>query len=151
MTNYHLLRTVCLEHGINLKAYHPKVPLTAGVMGGMLLMMSTACIDTGHMFELLHDVCATSFFIVTFFAQIYNTVIVIDIQKKCNAFSQINMYVKYAILGILAVQLAESFTSGYGLTGYVTANDNKSNFLEWTLTTTLISMFMSIGFDGSRF
>jgi len=151
LTNYFLLKTICLDHGINLGAYHPKVPLYAGMMGGMLLMMSTACIDTGHMFELLHDVCATSFFIITFFSQIYNTVVVFDLQKKCNAFSQGNMYVKYAIMVLLAIQLAESFTSGYGLTGYVTVNDKKSNFLEWTLTTTIISMFMSIGYDGSKY
>ena len=120
-------------------------------MGGLLLMMSTTFIDTGYMVELPHDVCATSFFIVTFFAQIYNTVIVIDIQKKCNAFSQFNIYFKYALLAILAVQLFENFSSGYGFSGIVTANDNKSNFLEWTLTTTLITMFMSIGLDASRF
>lgn len=124
-------------------------------MGGLLLMMSTACIDTGHMFELLHDVCATSFFIVTFFAQIYNTVIVIKIQKICKAFSQSNIYFKYVLLAVLAVQLffnfAPSVLSQCETAGDAEVMDNKSNFYEWTLTTTIISMFMSIGLDAGRF
>ena len=151
MANNFVLRTVALEHGINLKKYHYHIPLIAGLMGGMLLMMSTALIDTGHMFELAHDICATSFFILSFFAQVYNSVIVFDIQSRTNAFNQLNIYFKYLILGLLAAQLLYSLASGYGLTGYVTFKDDKSNFLEWTLTATIISMFLSIGIDASRF
>ena len=92
-----------------------------------------------------------SFFILTFFAQIYNSVIVVDLQAKTKAFSQINLYVKYFILFILALQLIDSVSSGYGVVGYVTANDDKGNFLEWTFTTTIISMFLSIGMDANRF
>ena len=49
-----MLRTVAVEHGINLSKYHPKTPLVAGITGGLLLMVNTATIDTGHMNERLH-------------------------------------------------------------------------------------------------
>ena len=139
LTNYFVLRTICVEHGINLNKYHSHILLIAGCSGGMLLMMSTALIDTGYMFELAHEVCATSFFILSFFAQVYNCVIVFDLQTRTNAFNQLNIYLKYGILALLAVQLLVSVSSDYGLTGYVTAGDPKGNFLAWTLTATIIS------------
>ena len=146
-----MLKTVSVEHGINLGKYHPKIPLVAGIMGGLLLMVNTATIDTGHMNEHLHEWCAMSFFIITFFAQIYNTVIVVDLQNKTNAFSESNLYLKYVILGLLGIQLVGSVAIEQGLTGYVIPNDDKGNFYEWTLTATIISMFISIGIDCGRF
>ena len=77
--------------------------------------------------------------------------IVFDLQSRTKAFSQLNIYLKYAILALLGVQLLYSLSSGYGLTGYVSVGDDKGNFLEWTLTATIISMFLSIGIDASRF
>jgi hypothetical protein len=134
-----------------LNKYNPKIPLGAGIAAGFLLMGSTALIDTGYMFELAHDICATSFFILTFFAQVYNVVVVADLQKRTQAFSQNNLYVKYIICGILAIQLVGNFGMGFDLPGYARTNDNKGNFYEWTLTVTIISMFLSIGTDASRF
>lgn len=64
------------------------------------------------MFELFHDVCATSFFILTFFAQIYNTVIVYFLSEKTRAISKINLYFKYFILFMLLIQLIYSSTKG---------------------------------------
>ena len=116
-------------------------------MGGLLLMVNTATIDTGHMNETLHEWCAASFFIITFFSQVYNTVIVVDIQKRTKAFSQANVYFKYAILAALAVQLV----GNYGQQGRLLPNSDKGNFYEWTLTATIISMFISIGLDCGRF
>ena len=146
-----MLKTVSVEHGINLAKYHPQFPLVAGIMGGLFLMVNTATIDTGHMNEHLHEWCASSFFIISFFAQVYNVVIVVDLQNRTQAFSQPNIYLKYFILAMLALQLTDSVAVGQGLTGYVVPNDDKGNFLEWTLTATIISMFLSIGIDCSRF
>ena len=119
-------------------------------MGGLLLMVNTATIDTGHMNETLHEWCAASFFIITFFSQVYNTVIVADIQRRTNAFSQANIYFKYAILAALAVQLVGNYGQ-QGPTDWLFPNSNKGNFYEWTLTATTISMFISIGLDCGRF
>ena len=106
-----MLQTVAIEYGINLRKYNPKIPLVTGLMGGLLLMVNTATIDTGHMNETLHEWCAASFFIITFFSQVYNTVIIVDLQNKTKAFSQRNVYFKYAILGALSVQLIGNFGS----------------------------------------
>ena len=54
LTNTFVLRTIALEEGINLNKYHFHIPLIAGSMGGMFLMMSTALIDTGIMNEKAH-------------------------------------------------------------------------------------------------
>ena len=52
-----------------------------GMTAGILLMFSTGLIDTGIMNDLFHGICATSFFILTFAAQIYNAIICIYLQK----------------------------------------------------------------------
>lgn len=44
-----MLKTVSVEYGINLAKYHAKIPLITGMMGGLLLTLNTATIDTGHM------------------------------------------------------------------------------------------------------
>ena len=49
-----MLKTVSVEYGINLGKYHAKIPLITGMMGGLLLTLNTATIDTGHMNEQLH-------------------------------------------------------------------------------------------------
>ena len=69
-----------------------------------------------------------SFFIITFFSQIYNTIIVVDLQNKTNAFNQNNIYLKYVILSLLAIQLIGSVSIDQGIVGYVQPNDDKGNF-----------------------
>ena len=118
-------------------------------MGGLLLMGNTATIDTGNMNKGLHGFCASRFFIVTFIAQIYNTVICAYLSDKTKSITKTNLYVKYGILALLALQGIDSTIKGYCL--YDDLNNDKSKFLEWTLTATIISMFISIGMDGRRF
>ena len=151
MTNYFFLKTVCKESGINLSSYHALAPLTAGVSAGCLLMGSTAAIDTGHMNGTFHGICATSFFILTFFAQIYNTVVVALLSQKTKLISVCNLYVKYGILILLALQFIYSAEGGFDLEDIVSLGDDKSNFLEWTMTVTIIGMFLSIGADVSGY
>ena len=73
-------------------------------MGGMLLTINTATIDTGDMNKTLHGFCASRFFIVTFIAQIYNTVVVAWMAKQTIAISKTNLHLKYFVLVLLAVQ-----------------------------------------------
>ena len=114
-------------------------------------MCSTALIDTGKMNGLAHVICASSFFILTLFAQVYNTVVVSRIQGKTQAFSQINLYVKYAIAVAMFFQIIGNFSVEGSLPGSGGDGNNKGNFYEWALTGTIISMFLSIGMDSNRF
>lgn len=63
------------------------------------------------------------------------------------------MYLKYFILALLAVQLVDSSISGIDVADMFEGEDNspKSNFFEWTLTATVISMFLSIGLDANQY
>lgn len=49
VTNYLFLKTFTRDHQINLRKYHAKIPLIMGMTAGILLMFSTALIDTGIM------------------------------------------------------------------------------------------------------
>jgi hypothetical protein len=130
-----------------------------GCTAGMLLMGSTGLIDTGHMNELFHGICATTFFILTFAGQIYNSIVCILLQKKTGALNNYNMYLKYFILVMLVFQLVDSNINGTDLMGLwmsrlageEAVGSDKSNFFEWTLTVTVISMFISMGLDANQF
>lgn len=113
-------------------------------MGGLLLMGNTATIDTGVMNGKLHGFCASKFFILTFIAQIYNTVIVTIFYRKTKAISLWNLYLKYFILLMLVLQAIDASIKGEGL---IVGGKDKDKFLEWTMTATVISMFLSIGAD----
>jgi hypothetical protein len=151
-TNHFVLQTVCREQGINIRKYHAWIPLLIGSMGGMFLMGNTASIDTGYMNGKLHGFCASKFFILTIVAQVYNTVIVADLCKRTTSVSKFNLYLKYFVLFMLAVQAIDTAVKGYGpFRTEGEENNNKDIFLEWTLTATVISMFVSIGLDARKF
>lgn len=116
-TNHFVLRTIAVEHGINIRRYHPEVALVLGIMGGLLLTMNTATIDTGHMNKHLHASCASRFFIVTILAQVYNTVVCANLSDLTTAISKRNLYVKYFIMVMLVVQGLYSAAKSYGLLG----------------------------------
>ena len=71
-------------------------------------MGNTASIDTGNMDKKLHVFCASKFFIVTFLAQIYNTVICAWLSDQTKLISKKNLYLKYFILGMLLLQGIDS-------------------------------------------
>ena len=75
MTNNFYLRTIGKEHVFRVKKYHPEVASILGIMGALLLMGNTATIDTGKINTKWHTTCATTFFIFTLVAQVYNTII----------------------------------------------------------------------------
>ena len=68
------------------------------------MTINTATIDTGDMNKHLHSSCASKFFIVTFIAQIYNTVVVAWMASKTNAISKANLYLKYFGILLLLIQ-----------------------------------------------
>ena len=83
-----------------------------GLIGSMLLMGSTANIDTGKGNGKWHTFCASNFFIFTILAQIYNTVIFWIVSEKIQTVSKNNLYLKFFVLGLLIIQLLVSLKSG---------------------------------------
>jgi hypothetical protein len=75
MTNHFYLRSIAREKAFNISKYHPEISMILGLIGSMLLMGSTANIDTGKVNGKWHNFCASNFFVFTILAQIYNTVI----------------------------------------------------------------------------
>lgn len=114
-------------------------------------MGNTGTIDTGVMNWTWHGICASTFFILTFAAQIYNTLICRKMKQAGARLSNINMKVKYFILVLLLIQLVYSVLPGTDGLENEELNSKKSNFTEWTLTATVISMFLSIGMDANQF
>lgn len=124
-------------------------------MGGLFLTGNTASIDTGFMNTKLHVFCAGKFFIFTILAQIYNTVVCARLSQQTSAISKWNMYLKYFILGMFVLQVIDSLSKGYGLLGWLEggsgSNSDKGIFLEWTMTATVITNFLSVGLDAIKF
>ena len=149
--NHFVLRTICQEEGINIRKYHPEVTLVFGTMGGIFLMGNTANLDTGYQNTKLHVFCAGRFFIFTILAQIYNTIIVALLSKKTKLISKWNLYLKYFVLILFLLQVIDSAIKGISWLEFSGENSDKGKFLEWTMTATVIIMFMSIGYDANRF
>jgi len=78
----------------------------------MLLMGSTANIDTGKANGKWHGFCASNFFVFTILAQIYNTVIFWIVSEKIQTVSKNNLYLKLFVLGLLIVQLLIAIQDG---------------------------------------
>ena len=58
--------------------------------------------------------------------------------------SKCNLYAKFFVLALLTAQLIYGNIKEY----WLGVDSDKSKFLEWTLTSTVISMFISIGMDA---
>jgi len=124
-----------------------------GVMGAMLLMGSTANLDTGKSDGHWHTSCASSFFIFTLVALVYNTFIGWIVYKNIKTLSIVNLYFKTAIFASILFQLLLSQI--YGAIGLLGENKSLGNdmdkILEWSLTVTVILNFYSIGLDTKHF
>lgn len=83
-------------------------------MGSMLLMGSTANIDTGVMDGQWHGACASAFFIFTLIAQLYNTVVGWLIYEKIKTISVNVLYFKVFLIVLLVIQLLISSAYGTG-------------------------------------
>ena len=121
-----------------------------GMIGAMMLMGSTANIDTGRTHPKWHTFCASKFFIFTVLAQIYNTVIYCIVKRKIGKVSLNNIYFKLILLGLLILQLGISIYYGVDIEEESVGSEFESvigKILEWTLTTTVILGFYSMGLD----
>jgi hypothetical protein len=144
-----VLQTIAAEQGIDLKKYRTWIPLLMGTLGGMFLMGNTASIDTGFQKLELHMFCARYFFLLTILAQLYNTAVYASLSKLISAIRKENLYLKYLIVALLVLQIAQSLVDGSEREGG--ENSDKGKFLEWTGTVTVVSMFLSIALDASKF
>lgn len=108
LTNEFYLRTIAREKVFYIKKYHPEVATIIGSMGALLLMGSTANIDTGKMNDDWHVNCASAFFICTLVAQAYNTVIFWLIYNQIKTISYRNLLYKSFVFLLLIVQLIYS-------------------------------------------
>lgn len=101
LTNHFFLKTIAIEHGINLKPYQPQIELVMGIMGGLFLTMSTGLLDTGRHNPKVHGFCATAFFSFTFFAMVYNTFISWTLQNMTREFNTFVLTVKTIVTGVM--------------------------------------------------
>jgi hypothetical protein len=154
--NHFYIQNVGVENVINIHQYKPSIMLVIGIIGSFLLMGTTATIDTGKMNDKWHNSCASSFFIFTLIAQIYNTAIFSHLYFKYNAVSRTSTYLKIIHLVLLIIQLLES-TNSKLWTHYgekFEENDlmgDKGIFLEWTLTLTVVFGFLIMSMDVKNF
>jgi uncharacterized membrane protein len=86
--------------------------MVLGMMGSFLLMVSTACLDTGYRHGPLHNLCASSFFVLTFFAVLYNTALYWLLYLKTQAVDKSLLILKTVIAVLLVVQVI--ITTRYG-------------------------------------
>jgi hypothetical protein len=115
LTNHFYLKTISKEQVFRIDKYHPEIPMILGMIGAMLLMGSTANIDTGKRDGKWHTFCASKFFIFTLVAQIYNTVVCSIVYSKIKTLSRVNLYCKQGLVGLMLVQLYISTSYGGGV------------------------------------
>jgi len=82
-------------------------------MGSILLMISTACLDTGYRQGPLHVHCASSFFVMSFFAVLYNTALYWVVQYHTQALNNTLLVLKTAIAVFLLIQVIISTKYGF--------------------------------------
>lgn len=82
-------------------------------MGSILLMISTACLDTGYRSGSLHVHCASSFFVLSFFAILYNTVLYWLVYYHTQALNKTLLILKTVIAVFLIIQVIINTRYGY--------------------------------------
>eukprot|EP00919_Chromeraceae_sp_WS-2016_P011642 GHVR01027203.1.p1 GENE.GHVR01027203.1~~GHVR01027203.1.p1 ORF type:complete len:130 (-),score=0.69 GHVR01027203.1:42-431(-) len=110
-------------------------------MGTFLLMGSTALIDTGIMNVHLHVMCASTFFVFTLIAQLYNTILCWIIHQKTNKLSVTILWVKTFLVVVIFIQIYVSITYG----------NDVNKFIEWSLAYTIIFGFFVMAQDLKQF
>jgi len=76
-----------------------------GMMGSIFLMISTACLDTGYREGKLRNNCAASFFVMSFFAILYNTVLYWVVYNNTKGVNRALLLIKTAIAISLVIQV----------------------------------------------
>ncbi len=93
-------------------------------MGGMLLMGSTANLDTGKRHQGWHTFCASHFFVFTVLALLYNTLLYFVLYCKTTKVSLPNLCFKLLLMVAFFIQLFINFKYGASLDAQ--ASDAKS-------------------------
>lgn len=151
LTNHFYLKSICKEAAFRLDKYLPQIPLILGMIGGMMLMGSTANLDTGKQSSNWHTFCASRFFLFTVLALIFNTVLYYIVHSKIGKVRTANLYFKLVMLGAIVLQLYISATYGEFDAETWEGLGSVNVFLEWTLTLTVLANFYSIGVDVEGF
>jgi hypothetical protein len=152
LTNHFFIKHISREASFRVEKYLPEIPLTMGIMGAMLLMGSTANLNTGRHHPQWHFFCATRFFLFTVLALIYNTVLYCIIYVQTKKVSLYNLIFKVLLLAGIFIQFFIGYYYGSSLDN--SASDTKSVIgviLEWTLTITVIANFYSMALDVDGF
>ena len=104
-TNHFYMKSVAMEHIVDIRKYRPQVILILGLVGSMFLMGSTANIDTGKNNGKWHTFCASKFFITTVVAQLLNAGLYAKLHFKHNMFSKNLVYAKLFMGFLIILQL----------------------------------------------
>lgn len=134
--NYFLMRSKWSK----VQRYAPEVSIVLGTLGALALMGSTATLDTGKHNTDWHVKCATSFFVLTIVASLYNTFITYMVQKNTRSFNRVGLYAKYIVSAFLAVWL-------YLALFYKSPNKNFGNIVEYTLAYLILAYQLIIAYD----
>jgi hypothetical protein len=138
--NYFLLRSKCSR----VRWFLPEVSVLLGTAGALALMGSTATLDTGKHNTGWHVKCATSFFLLTIFACLYNTFVSIMVQRTSHCFSRLSMVAKYILSALLAVWLYLALYSK-------NPNKNFGHVVEYVLAFLILGYVYVIGYDMRDF
>ena len=150
ISNYFYLLSVAQEKAYKLPLFQSEICTILGITGSLFLMGSTANIDTGKMNTKWHTLCASRFFLLTVIAQIYNTIICTIVQTNTRGLSEGNLVFKYGLIGLILLQLMVSVVKGFWDDFEGLDPNSKAQFLEWTLTITVIMGFFSMGLDCKK-
>lgn len=112
IVNHYYLMTIGYENTINMHKYKLNVMLAMGVVGACFLMGSTANIDTAKNNEHWHTFCASKFFILTVFGQIYNTVVFTHLWYNYKIVNQTLVYLKLFNFSLMLIQAYLSVNYG---------------------------------------
>jgi len=151
LTNHFYLRSIARENAFPLYQYYPQIPMICGMIGAMLLMGSTANIDTGKERGDWHSFCASTFFVFTLIAQIYNTTICTMIYLRIKVLSLANVVFKLILLVLIVLQVIWSSSVSTWEEYQNQIPNSKGQFFEWTITFTVILGFYSMALDCQNF
>jgi uncharacterized membrane protein YbjE (DUF340 family) len=107
-------------------------------------MGSTATLATGKHYIHWHTLCATTFFVLTILACLYNTLMCYLVSRKVHSFENGTMIVKYILTALLTVWL-------YLALFYHSPNKNFGNIVEYALAYLILAYIFLIGYDLKNF
>lgn len=123
-----------------INRYFPGLSVFLGTAGALCLMGSTATLDTGKHRTDWHQTCATTFFVLTILASLYNTFISVVVYRKSKGFTKGGMLVKYLLTFLLFVWLCLALF-------YKSPNRYFGNIVEYTLAYLILGYVALIGYD----